>query len=92
MGFGEDPGVPGKVIAIDGVILIAHVKVADDIGAFRIHCENFRASMKQAIGLIKIDGVGNVRRDGDISLPRFGNTVHLDGEQHRDPLLLQRAG
>ena len=48
--------------------------------------------MKQAAGLIKIDRMGDVRGDGDISLAQFGNTVHLDGEQHRDMLPLQRAG
>ena len=48
--------------------------------------------MKQAIGLIKIYRMGHIRGDGDISLARFGNTVHLDGEQHRDMLPLQRAG
>src|ERR1700722_11315219 len=39
--LGKDPGVPGKVIAIDGMVFIGHVKVADNIGAFRIHCNNF---------------------------------------------------
>ena len=47
--------------------------------------------MKQAAGLIKIDRMGDVRGDADISLARFGNTIHLDGEQHRDMLPLQRV-
>jgi hypothetical chaperone protein len=74
------------------VVFVRHVKVADDIGTFRIRRENFRAPVKQAVGLIKIDRMGHVRGDADISLARFGNRVHLDGEQHWDMLLLQRAG
>src|ERR1700733_6882886 len=74
------------------MIFIRQVKVADDIGPFRIHRDNFWASMKQPTRLIKIDRMGNVSRDADISLARFGNNVHLDGEQHRDMLPLQRPG
>ena len=73
------------------MVFIGHVKVAQDIGAFRIRGGNFRAAMKQAAGLIKINRMGNVRGNADISLARLANTVHLDGEQHRDMLPLQRA-
>ncbi len=73
---------PGVVVAIDLTILICHLKVADDICAFRIRRANARPTMDDTSCLVEVDGIPNVRRNYRILVTWFMDAVHLDREGH----------
>ena len=50
----------------------------------RVHCDDFRGSMKRAFCLVEVDGAGYVRGDCGFLVTRFGDRVYLDGERYRN--------
>jgi len=77
---------PGSLRALDRVLLVVDEVISQNVRLGRISSFDLRAAVDDAMGLIEIDGLGDVVGNDGILLPEFGDAIHLDGEQNRNAL------
>src|SRR5260370_13074400 len=80
----EETVVPGILLAIDRSRFIVEAELADNVSACRIGGANRGLAVHKAIRLIEICGLGYVGGNHPIVVAALGNTVHLNGKQHRN--------
>lgn len=88
----EHTSIPGKIGAIVGARQIAEAEITEDFRAIWVGGANFGFAVEEAIPLVEIYGLCDIRRNNYIVLADFRNTIHLNGEQHRDAIQSQTAG
>ena len=89
VGLHEDAVVPGILVAVIRARFVVESKIPDDFRACWIGGANLGLAVEKSIWLVEIRGLGYVRRDDRIILVNLRDTIHLNGEQHRDAILLQ---
>ena len=80
----EETVVPGVLLASDRSRFIVEAEISDDVRACRIGRADPGLAVHKAIRLIEICRLGYVGGNDPIVLAALGNTVHLNGEQHRN--------
>jgi len=56
-----------------------------------IGCNDLPPAVKKSVQLKEIDGLSNVRWYGPVIAAGLRDTIHLDGQQYRDFIFLQRS-
>ena len=78
--FIKNPGKPTIVVAIDLMVFVFHVKVAQDLGSTCIGCNDERLSARETFPLIKIHCFRHIGRNRAIVLSELLHAVNLDRE------------
>ncbi len=68
---------------------IVKTVISDDLSVGCIGCTNFGPPTKQSVRLVEIGSLRDVGGDEHIILVGLGDTVHLDGKQHRDSIFFE---
>ena len=89
VGLPEDAVVPGILVAIIWARFVVESKIPDDSRACWIGSANLGLAVENSIRLVEIGGLGYVRGDDRIILVNPRDTIHLNGEQHRNAILFQ---
>ncbi len=87
----EDPGVPGIPVTIYRLGFVVELKIPQNLGTQGIGSNDLPPAVKKSVKLVEIDGLSHVRRDGPVIRAQLRDTVHLDRQQDRDPILLERS-
>jgi len=80
----EDTVVPGVLPAFDRIPFVLEAKISDDVRACGIGSADLGFAVQKAIQLIEICGFSYIGGNDLIILAGLGDTVHLNGEQHRN--------
>ena len=76
---GEEAVCPGSVGAFDGSFLVIDEVVAEDLSFRGIGGDDLRLAVDDAMGLVEVDGLGDIVRNDGIVLPDFGDAIDLNG-------------
>ena len=76
----EDPGEPTIVVAIDLMVVVRHVKVAQDFGSSRISCNDYGLATRETFSLIKIHCFRSIGGNRAIVLSKLLHAVDLDDQ------------
>ena len=87
----EAASKPGKFGAIDRRCFVVEAKISENLRAGRVGGANLLATVKDPVGLVEIDGLGDVRGNHFVVFAALGDAIHLDRQEHGDAVALQRA-
>ena len=88
---GEDAVPEGVLGAGGGIFPVVHEVVAEDFGLCGIGGRDAAATVDDALGLIEVDGLGDIVGDDGVVLPEFGHAIDLYGELNWNAFTLQVA-
>src|SRR5208282_2435085 len=88
-GLHEETVVPGILLTINRIRFVVEAEISNDVRACRIGSADLGLAVQKATQLIEICGLGYVGGNDLIVLAAFGDTVHLNGEQHGNALSFQ---
>jgi hypothetical protein len=74
----EDAVIPRVLAASERLRFVLGSEIAEDAGARGIGGSNPRLAMKHSVQLVKIYGLGDVRRNDGVILSKFGDTIDLN--------------
>lgn len=83
---------PGCAFATDGLFLVVEAVVAEDLRFRIVGGGDLGATVDQAMGLVEVDGGGDVFGDDFVVLPRFRDAVDLNCQQDWNANSVQFAG
>jgi hypothetical protein len=87
VGLREDVVVPRISVAFIWARFVVESKIPEDSRPCWIGGANLGPPVEKSIRLVEIGGLGYVRGDDPIILANLGDTIYLNGEQHRDAIL-----
>jgi len=88
----EEALCPRGLGALNRVLLVIHEVVSEDLSFSGVGGDDLPAAMDDAVGLIKVHGLGDIVWNDGIVLPNFGDAIDLHGEENRDALAAEVAG
>ena len=89
VGLPEDAIVPRVFGAIIWALFVVESKIPDDSRACRIGCANGGLAVEKSTRLIEIGRLGYVPGNERIIMVNLRDTIHLNGEEHGNAILLQ---
>src|ERR1700738_1605387 len=85
----ENPVIPWILRTSDGIRGVIHPEVSENLRAGGIDRVDSPLAVQKALVLIKIYGLRDIAGNDTIVLAALGDTVHLDGQQHRNAIGLE---
>jgi hypothetical protein len=82
---------PGVLPASEWLRFVIEAEIAEDASAGGISGVNFGQAVEEAVKLVEIHRLGDVRRNYRIVLAEFGDTIDLDREEDWDAVLSKLA-
>jgi hypothetical protein len=86
--FFEEASKPGILGAIDRRRFVIEAEISENLRAGRVSGANLRVTVKNSVGLVEIDGLGDVRGNNFVVFAALGDAIHLDREEYGDTVAL----